>query len=675
MTIGAALGGTGTVSGKVLDPSGQPVANVPVYLELGLEGPIDSARTDAQGRFAFSEVGAGTAGVFTLAPGYAYGGETVTVALGSEIKNLAIQLQPEATLGGRVVDFKGKPVAGATVTRVALLGNQKVGIPLARLQARGFEAPVSDKDGRFTLAHMPEHGQVALKVSHPDYAQSGVEGIEVGQKPAEITMYKGILIHGQVLTRGTDSNVSDALILFSNAQPPNNTSFARTDSHGAFTIRLNPGVYLYKAEGAQYRSPAWERLIIRGDKPRLKVTLHVSKLGRISGAVRDAKTEAPIAGAKIALVSGGHTAGIFKTGPTGAFNVQAAAGKADVFIEAAPGYRLPDHSGVRVEVKEGETFQVPTFWLAPLAPYHVQIVTQDGKPAPGAAVRLLRPEQVGWYVAGDDGGVDINVQSIPDKGRIIALAEDPAHPRGALFALDKDNTSGATVQLLPLSALSGAVVSDHGKELDGAAVGIFYVGEKKTGPLLVWRVLSDNKGAFHWSGAIPKVPLRCIAYAAANKRSKEDKTPSGESATFMIDEGGTKDVGNIVVPDGKKAKTLLGKKLAWTDNPVQAGKLPNKELLQSPATVVLYCSQTDAPVVVESMQRLHEILAKEPVQLVVVVDGAYTATNTTIPVLKGQAPSNATTYYLDGDNRVVLESFGIPSFDAIRRLVHGGSTP
>ncbi|TWT66743.1 hypothetical protein Pla123a_46310 [Posidoniimonas polymericola] len=60
-----ALAKGGVLSGRVVDPNGQPVANGPVWLAATNQKPI-AARTDAAGRFAFQNL---PRGVFCLQAG------------------------------------------------------------------------------------------------------------------------------------------------------------------------------------------------------------------------------------------------------------------------------------------------------------------------------------------------------------------------------------------------------------------------------------------------------------------------------------------------------------------------------------------------------------------------------------------------------------------------------
>jgi hypothetical protein len=664
LTVLAAVSGTGTIGGTVIGPDGAPVANAQVFCELGLEGPLDTVRTDAEGRFTLTAIGAGTAGIFVASEGLAYGGATVPVAIGTVMENLTITLAAPATLRGIVQNPEGQPIAGATVSRVALLGDDKVAIPLSRLAPFSFPGSTSDAQGAFAIPNLPEGGMVALKVQHPNFALEGLNDVTVGEDPVVVTMYKGVVLNGKVVTRSQGDRVANATIVFSNAQPPHDTSFARTNGRGEFAVRLKRSVYQYKADSAEYQSPAWQRVILQGSTPA-DLTLVVSKLGRVHGVVRDAKTEAPVEGARITLVAGGSTAGVMRTGPLGTFQAVVADGTVDLHLEPAPGYQGPARPGLRLEVTEGSVVEVPTFWLAPIPPYRVRVVDPEGVPVSGAALRMLRPEQMGWHVTDADGYAKLAIQSLPPHGRLIGVAEHPEQPWGALFDMDLKGSGDAVVQLRPLGTVAGHVTTDRGKNLEGAVVGIFFAESASADPLLLWRMRTGTDGAFSWAGALPRVPLRCIAYGAGSDAA-DGETPSGESATIFLEEGAEKDVGAVVVAGGKKSASQVGQSLAWSSLPQMCGSSPDASATRG--TVVTYCASGEAVIVIETMSQLRDILGAKAPQFAVVVDGSIACEDAPVPVMQGPAPSQATTYFLNDAGRVVHESFGLPTFDALRRL-------
>jgi hypothetical protein len=349
----AAFGeGLAKIEGTVRDTNGQPIAGAKVFAESGLEGPLSIAQTDATGAFVLDELLPGTTGVFAYAPGHALDGRSVTLAIEAAVRIDLILPQP-GTLSGSVSDADGKPIAGARITRVAILGDSKVGIPFAKLAAQGIQQPTTDPRGLFSIALLPQGAEVALKVAHPQFAQDDPI-VRVG-RDARVTLSPGVLVSGTVVARGRDSAVPNALLLFRNADPPHGTVVTRSQADGSFVIRLTPGPWLYEASGTNFRSPNWQRVLISPDYPNQRVTLQVAGTAGLTGVVKDAKSGLPVEGARLVLESAGVPADTARTGPTGAYDLTGTEGETVVRLVSAPGFLLPRETGMRIHVEAGHT--------------------------------------------------------------------------------------------------------------------------------------------------------------------------------------------------------------------------------------------------------------------------------------------------------------------------------
>ena len=106
-----------TVSGQVTGQGGQALPNARVWIEPGLGGALIESRAAADGTFKFDSLPAGLLGIFAYADGYAFNGASVNAGPADDIKDVRITLLSPGTVGGRIVDARGKPVAGARVTR------------------------------------------------------------------------------------------------------------------------------------------------------------------------------------------------------------------------------------------------------------------------------------------------------------------------------------------------------------------------------------------------------------------------------------------------------------------------------------------------------------------------------------------------------------------------------
>lgn len=642
------------ISGRVLDPQGRPLAGARVFCEPGIAGALRETRAGQDGAYTFDGVPPDNIGVFAIADGYAFGGTTLDP--GTASSNVDIELLPPASLSGIAVTPKKQPIPGAHITRVGLLGRTKVGIPLAKLAKFGFPEPISDDAGRFTVPNIPEGGTVALKVGHADFAQEAMNDIPVGTKDLRVTMYTGVLLEGTVVSRTSGIPVAGVDVMVRNAQPPHDTSVLVSNASGTFSLRLKPGVYACQAVAPSFRSAGWTTLTLTGEDPLPKTKVFVAGVGQVRGRVCDAVTSQPIPGARIVLNTQGNMAAVAKTNASGDFALQAMAGQNEVRLEAAPGYNAPEQPALTIQVGENKETQLPTFWLVPIPSRTILIVDDKDTPVPGVIVTVLRPEQFGWRSTDAQGQVKVQFASLPPDGTIVGLAEHRSKPLGALFALKRDDSQVAKVQLLPLGTVLGRIATDSGAGIEGVAVAAV-LGDTDCP---VWRTVSGPGGTFRWDAVVPQVSLRCTAYGGSNL--------TGWSEPFDIADSATKDIGTIAMPEIARGSSWRDKTLEWYSNRLIAGQLADRKEVRNRAAVVAYCSAAEAPMCVEGMTSAKDLLGASSILFAVVVDGPCDVKNARIPVLSGKAPGAARTYVTAADGKVVLETFGMPPMRTLSNL-------
>jgi hypothetical protein len=659
-----------SVSGQVAAQDGGRLSGVRVFLEPGLGGALIEAHADTEGRFSFDNVPAGLCGVFAIADGLGWGGVSRNATSSEDIADVRITLQSQGQIGGRAVDAKGAPVKGALVSRVLLLGDSKVGISLSKLAAFGFPDPVSGTDGRFTVSRLPGRGHVALKIDHPAYALTVVSDLAVGSGDVKVTLSPGILVQGTVLSRDGSTAVSNAAILFQRATPPHETAVTTSDIMGEFRLRLDPGYYAYQAAGLDLRSPGWQKLGVTGREPVQRVTLRVSATARFRGEVRDAASGGPVQGARLTLMTYGNPAASIMTDENGGYELMGTEGENVITLEPAPGYQRPERPALTLQAKQGDDVELPMFWLTRLPAYRLQVVDAAGNPAPRALIRLIRPAQMGWQVAGPDGRIELHISGDPPGGKLVGLAEHPTRPEGALFALTPRDATGARVQMLPLATVSGSVLNTKSKGIAGVVVGALFQTDDNDEPLPLWRTVTDTRGSFDWPCVAPYVPTVCLARAGPEAY--------GRSAPFNAEAGAHVELRPITIeaPDlgAKSAKptSYLGKRLPWFEEKVLGGALPTPSERASKSALVVYCQADEAAATIEAVHAVRETMGG--LVAAVLVDGAYqpndlgkSLTDPPVPVLQGRAPndlpksfSGATSYVLNAGGTVVLECIGLP---------------
>ena len=644
------------ISGRVIDASGRPIADARVFTEEGIDGPIQETRTDAQGQYRITDVAAGITGVFAIAPGHAWGGQSVTLAHNEVRGGVDLRLGAPDTLAGEVLSVDGRGIGGANIVGVLLQTATPVAVPLGKLAHFGFTVPTTDPQGRFSVPSLPRGELVALKITHPRYAQEGAMDLPVGGTTQRIGMTPGVLVTGIVYARGTQTPVGNMTIMVRKSTPPADTVVTRTNADGSFAVRLKPGAYDFLAAGGDMRSPSGRRMEVTGDTPSQKVELYVAGTGRIAGQVRNAETDQPVANARVQIDAYGVPSAIVRTGPTGEFDVSVATGENTLRFESAPGYAPPPNPAYNINVTENETAKSPTFWVVPIPAYRVQAVDSAGNPVAGAAVRVLRPHQFGWRLTNNTGAADLTLASMPPDGIVVGTIEDGA--RGGIFVIPRTAGTTAKVVLEPLGRVTGRVTNEKGKAIAGAMVDVLLADARLPERPTVGRLTTDSKGDFSWPWATPGAPLQ---FAARAPMPNSAETTRGITPTVQITAGETARLQPLQLAGAGDASSVLGQSWKWGDYPALCGALPAN--VRGPALLV-FTSGEEAPLIAESLAAVRAFAGPNLTTAVVTTETIPCA-GIEGPVLEGIPPAPATTYLLDGAGRVVLETTGIPPAAAI----------
>lgn len=196
----------GAVVGRVTDRDGQPLAGADVQLmggarmllldtRAGGNGGADPVTTDEQGRFRI-EARPGRHDLTVGSDRYAPFEQSVDLASGRDTDVGEIQLAPGVRIVGRVLDDRGRPVKGATITRPVKRSGGFI-----RLGALGALAAETDAEGRFEILRQAV-GPYEFSVDHPSYPRGRFDGETEREgelvSGIEVTLRVGAQISGQV---------------------------------------------------------------------------------------------------------------------------------------------------------------------------------------------------------------------------------------------------------------------------------------------------------------------------------------------------------------------------------------------------------------------------------------------------------------------------------------------
>ena len=481
--------------GVVRDSAGHPIAGAVVRLcdpGAGLDSyyrgeshaVLATAETDEAGEFSFLDVkghsrrirGAARPNWYVIVSAAGYGVALGTPQTDAQLTRLPVELAPEATVKGRIVDENDKPVKGAIVSAVTIT-------PLGAMPEQGRENSYlggwhptveTDADGRFQIQGLPAEQRIGLRIEREMFTREFVyaattesaqrdiprdrflgvstEGrVQWGPSPVHtgdftVTLAPGWDLTGRITFADTGEPIPEARIDFSHWNYSRPTV---SDADGRFRV---PGIGFSTAtlsvlapEGSEYVN---RQLILQFQPDQRKPTIELS-LPRgvmVSGTVVDATT-----GKGIARVG---------------------------VMDGMP-FPTPDKTGVDV-------FSAPRT-ARTNAGGHFQILLPTG----------TRPLRVFGPVAGYDFPEEHHFSKTPiatEYQQTVEVSLDRPVPE-VRFSVGRG------------VVITGLVLDPDGKPLEGADVGVIDDGANVVNKA---KTRTDEQGKFKLSGLPPQGDLRVM---------------------------------------------------------------------------------------------------------------------------------------------------------------------
>jgi RNA polymerase sigma factor (sigma-70 family) len=329
------------VSGRVLDPDGNPLAGAKLY--LGYTGPKDMkfpvrAASGQDGRFQFTveqseldkvDIDHPTIQVMAVAEGYGCD----WAAVGPVGEELTIRLVKDGVpIGVRILDPEGKPVAGAKLTVMGVLAPQDLGSYLdaihnykAYAPTKRWDGPLPGQspvvttgaDGRFKLTGAGRERIVRFRLEGPAIASISLDVLtreaqpDAGGGPRGYWSFHGASsdfvgrasrpIRGVVRDKATGKPIAGVSVEHYHGQGPS----ALTDKDGRYEL-----LGLHKTpEYALNVKPAdglyFQRRVVLQDTPGLGALTCDIELVRgltVRGRVTDKDTGKPVAAARVEYI-------------------------------------------------------------------------------------------------------------------------------------------------------------------------------------------------------------------------------------------------------------------------------------------------------------------------------------------------------------------------------------
>jgi protocatechuate 3,4-dioxygenase beta subunit len=382
-----------TVSGRLLDESGKPVAGAKVTwapyraedqklldLTRGQEPAASGeAATGADGRFrltldkpgALSSIRIATPSLFAFVEGPFDSTETTDLE--------DIQLPAVETVTGKVSDEAGKPVAGAKV-RVAPLG-------LVEEDVRFYGEGTTGTDGGFSVSAPAEARDLTVRA--PGFAPFRRMSMERKGTGEKVTLKRGGVVKGTVLD-AAGQPASGAVVVSGELA-------AEADASGAYRLTGVP-------PGSRSVEALWkEDFAARKDAVRVRkgeeaeVPLKLARAASISGTVVDEKTRRPIGGVSVQVSSSslpnvfareaGPVARKGRTDARGRFRIPGLVSQRYAVRASRDGYLPTSMSSVNAATQSRASVAIA---LTRAASVIGRVTTPEGQPVAGARVRVFR---------------------------------------------------------------------------------------------------------------------------------------------------------------------------------------------------------------------------------------------------------------------------------------------
>jgi RNA polymerase sigma factor (sigma-70 family) len=272
------------LTGRVVARGGKGVANATVgsYSRAG----FSSTKTDAEGRFRFSDLQTGIQRIwlFARAEGYFERGMELPIEEETARSGIEIAVVPAARVKGRVFGSGRLPLAGAVVT---LEGGKVASQPKAE----------TDEEGRYELSAVVA-GRTTLVVTHEEHAPASKELViteQGGEQRADFFLTQGRVLAGVLRSAaGPVIEGGQVAVYFEGRE----LGKAKSDEQGRFEIEGLPAREISLWVMADGHLPKLQRISQTGQR---NLQLLLQRSARLAGQVFDERSGQPVTEFRVRL--------------------------------------------------------------------------------------------------------------------------------------------------------------------------------------------------------------------------------------------------------------------------------------------------------------------------------------------------------------------------------------
>lgn len=511
------------VVGRVLDPSGKPVAGATVIYggasdwSQQADPRRDSVQSARDGSFRFEALPAGSFRFEASKEGFARGrSDLVTLDGQAEKAGVDVRLEEGATLTGQVTSKAGQPVGGARVRAVVKSDGMIGG------EARQGYA---DDTGRFEITGLPRQ-QLQVVALH-ETASSELVDVDFRTAPHSRDVTLPLEVDGAIAGVVVDKQgepVEGAQVM---AWPDFGDRRARrrdfrvrglpqelTDAGGRFHLRgLEEGEYEVRAVPASaiggMRS-AWQRDPVKASTGQTDVEIVLPADGSIRGKVAFKDGSAP---ELFTVATGGFGGGQPFASEDGAFTIDNLAPRGYTVTVRGPGFDTKRVADIVVE--EGQANDIGTITVAKGRTISGRVMSAEGRPVEGATVRagkMLFGDGSNSKAAGggppwarnsketqsDENGEFTLYGVGPGNLSIVAEHDEQGRSSAQLLRGTTEPITGVSLVLAGYGSMTGKVTAG------GAPSGrVIVTAASLTVPSAMFSVASGEDGVFRFDRLAP----------------------------------------------------------------------------------------------------------------------------------------------------------------------------
>lgn len=525
--------------GRVVDAEGRPVADAEVEHPTG----PGSARTGADGRFAFEGVAEASNDVVAKRPGFV-AAKVSNVRGGA--KDVAIVLRP------------GLPLAG-----VALAADGTTPVPGAVVRVDGRDARATaeaDAEGRFSVMAFGT-GRVTVLVDGGERGIREVTGVALPRPESEllrVVLAPAPTARGRVIDALTRRPVANAVLdVFAGKL----RFWTRSGPDGTFTVRPAPAAdFRIAAIAPRYVTSL--RMVARGEAGARPIEILVRPAASVAGKVVDDQRR-PLAGVKVRAYDASPrpatgTPSSVLTGDDGSFTLRRLASAETLRVLAShPDFETLSvgdlglkpgeaRAGLSLSLRRGAVITgVVSAADAPLAGASVSL--SPGRAAYAAPPRSLSQPQWSWPRAttGADGRFRIGGLAPGDYSVTVSKVGYAGETRDAAVAEGK-GPDPLSIALGPEAVIAGSVRGKKGGGVSDQNVSAMAVDAtvRSSGSA---RTLLD--GSFRIEALKAGVPYNLFMYGSGSNAPKKTVTPPADGVEIVA-AGAGRIAGRVVDADG-----------------------------------------------------------------------------------------------------------------------------